>query len=139
MKNLRTIAVFALMLGIVVGSVHGQTGTPTIKVNVPFRFAIGGISLSSGQYSITSVNDRVLVQEASGRSVALLMTRTLGAKAKERNSRVVFDCYFDECFLSQVWFASLGTGHTLPQSKHQVELAKTSEAKQLILSSKESQ
>ena len=126
------------MLGIVVGSAHGQTGTPTIKVNVPFRFTIGGTTLSSGQYSMTSLSDRVLVQEASGRNVALLVTGTLEAKAKERNSRVVFDCYFDECFLSQVWFASQETGHTLPQSKHQVELAKTSEAKQLVLSSKES-
>jgi hypothetical protein len=65
---------------------------------------------------------RLLVQEATRRNVALLITRPFIDKLSEQKSRVIFDCYFGECFLSQVWFAGQGAGRILPSSKHQVEL-----------------
>jgi hypothetical protein len=133
MRNLRTIAAVVLMLGFVVGSVYGQSGTGKIKVTVPFQFSIGETTLSAGQYLITSSSDRVLVQEASGRNIALLVTQPVSGKISERNSRVIFDCYFGECFLSQVWLAGREAGHALPQSKHQVELASKGAGQQFAL------
>jgi len=123
MRNLRTIAAVVLMLGFVVGSIYGQSGAPKMKVTVPFQFSIGQATLSAGQYLITSLNDRVLVQEVSGRNNALTFTGRLDRKVSGQNSRVIFDCYSGECFLSQIWFTGQEAGHSLPRSKHQVELA----------------
>jgi hypothetical protein len=133
MRNIRTIAGVVLMLGFVVGSTYGQGGAPKMKVTVPFQFSIGRTTLSAGQYLITSLHDRVLVQEGSGRNSALTFTGTLDGKVSKRNSRVIFDCYFGECFLSQVWFSGQEAGHTLSQSKRQVELARKGAGQQFAL------
>jgi hypothetical protein len=133
MRTLRTIAAVVLMLGFVVGSTYGQWGAPKMKVTVPFQFSIGQATLSAGQYLITSLHDRVLVQEVSGRNNAITFTGRLDGKVSEQNSRVIFDCYFGECFLSQVWFSGQEAGHTLYQSKRQVELARKGAGQQFAL------
>jgi hypothetical protein len=133
MRTLRTIAAVVLMLGFVVGSAYGQWGAPKMKVTVPFQFSIGQTTLSAGQYLITSLNDRVLVQEVSGRNNALTLTGRRDRKVSGQNSRVIFDCYSGECFLSQIWFSGQEAGHTLPQSNRQIQLAKTSTGQQFAL------
>lgn len=133
MRNLRTIAAVVLMLGFVVGSIYGQSGAPKMKVTVPFQFSIGQATLSAGQYLITSLDDRVLVQEVSGRNNALTFTGRLDRKVSGQNSRVIFDCYSGECFLSQIWFTGQEAGHKLLQSKRQIQLAKTSTGQQFAL------
>jgi hypothetical protein len=133
MRNLRTIAATILMLGSVAGSAYPQSGSPTMKVTVPFQFSIGGTTVSAGPYLITSSSNTILVREASGRNVAVLVTRPLDAKIREQNSRVIFDCYFGECFLSQVWFGGQEAGHTLLPSKRQVELASKGGGQQFAL------
>ena len=133
MRNLRTLALVTLMLGPVAASVFGQSGTPTMKVTVPFQFSIDRTTLSAGQYLITSTDDTLLVQEATGRNVALLVTRRYTDKLSEQKSRAIFDCYFGECFLSQVWFGRQGAGRILPSSKHQVELASKGGGQQFAL------
>jgi hypothetical protein len=138
MRNLRTIAAVVLMLGFVVGSIYGQSGTPQLKVIVPFKFSIGQATLSAGQYLITSLNDRVWVQEVNGRNNAVTFTGKLDGKVSEQSSRVIFDCYSGECFLSRIWFASQEAGYTLPQSKHQVELAAKGGGQQFALLSTKS-
>jgi hypothetical protein len=133
MRTLRTIAAVVLMLGFVVGSTYGQWGAPKMKVTVPFQFSIGGATFSAGQYLITSLNDRVLVQEVGGRNNAITFAGRRDGKVSEQNSRAIFDCYFGECFLSQVWFSGQEAGYTLPQSKRQIQLAKTSTGQQFAL------
>jgi hypothetical protein len=133
MRHIRTIAALLLMSGLLVGSAHGQAGSPGIKVTVPFRFVIGGTSFSAGEYSVYSSHDKVWVQEASGRNVAVLFTGALDGKVLEKDGRVIFNCYFDECFLSQVWIAGQNTGRTLPKSKRQLELAKTNAGQEFAL------
>lgn len=129
----RTITALLLTLGFVVGSAHGQAGSPGIKVTVPFRFVIGRAAFSAGEYSIFSSRDKVWVQEASGRNVAVLLTSPLGGRVPERDGRVIFDCYFEECFLSQVWIAGQEAGRTLPKSKRQIHLASTGAGQQFAL------
>jgi hypothetical protein len=130
----RTIAALLLTLGLVVGSAHGQTGSPGIKVTVPFRFVIGRAAFSAGEYSIFSSRDKVWVQEASGRNVAVLFTGALDGRVPVRDGRVIFDCYSGECFLSQVWIAGQETGRSLSKSKRQIYLASAGVAEQFTLS-----
>jgi hypothetical protein len=124
MKYSRMITAALMMLGFVVGSVHGQAGAPRIKVAVPFRFAIEGKTFTAGQYAFISSRDKLWVQEASGRNVAVLFTGALEGKVPVRDGNVIFDCYLDECFLSQVWIGGAEAGRTLPKSKHEIQLAK---------------
>jgi hypothetical protein len=94
---------------------------------------IGRTTFSAGEYSIFSSRDKVWVQEASGRNVAVMFTDALDGKAPEQNGRVIFDCYVGECFLSQVWIAGQDAGRTLPKSKRQIQLASTGAGQQFAL------
>ncbi len=139
MRHVRTIATLLMMWGFVVGSAHGQKGAPGIKVTVPFRFVIQRTTFSSGDYSIFSSRDKVWVQEASGRNVAVLFTGAVDGRVPGRDGRVIFDCYSDECFLSQVWIAGQEAGRTFPKSKRQIELLSASAGQQFVLLGKKPQ
>src|ERR1700741_4456490 len=86
MRTLRTIAAVVLMLGFVVGSTYGQWGAPKMKVTVPFQFSIGQTTLSAGQYLITSLDDRVLVQEVGGRNNAITFAGRRDGKSANRTA-----------------------------------------------------
>jgi len=133
MRHVRTIAAALVMSGFVVGSIHGQAGAPGIKVTVPYRFAIEGKIFSAGQYTFLSSREKLWIQESGGRNVAVLFTGALEGKVPERDGKVIFDCYFNECFLSQVWIAGAEAGRTLPKSKHEIQLAKTDPGQQFAL------
>jgi frataxin-like iron-binding protein CyaY len=125
MKKQVSIAAALLVVGsFVVGSARGQAGSPGIKVNVPFQFAIGGKTLSAGEYKVYSSSEKVWVQEKSGRNVAVLFTSALDGKLPARDGQVIFNCYFNECFLSQVWIAGQEAGRKLPDTKREIQLAK---------------
>ncbi len=139
MRHVRTIATVLMMLGFVVGSAQGQKGAPGIKVTVPFPFVIQRTTFSSGDYLFFSSRDKVWVQEASGRNVAVLLTGAQDGRAPQRDGRVIFDCYFGECFLSQVWIAGQEVGRTLPKSKRLIELARKGSGQQFALLGKKPQ
>jgi hypothetical protein len=138
MKRVRTISAI-LMFGLAVGLAHGQMGTPGLKVTVPFPFVIQRTTLSSGDYLFFSSRDKLLVQEASGRSVALMLTGVADDARAGRHGSVIFDCYVGECFLSQVWIAGQEVGRTLPKSKRQIELARKGTGQQFALLGKKPQ
>jgi hypothetical protein len=139
MRHIRTIAAIVMMLGLWGGSAHGQKGAPGVRVTVPFPFVIQRTTFSSGDYLFFSSRDKVWIQEASGRSVAVLLTGAQDGRAPERDGRVLFDCYSGECFLSQVWIAGQEAGRTLPKSKRQIELASKGSVQEFALLGKKPQ
>jgi hypothetical protein len=125
MRQQMRIAAALLAVGsFVLSSARGQAGSPGIKVNVPFQFAMGGKTLAAGEYTVYSSSEKVWVQEARGRNVAVLFTSALDGKVPSRDGKVIFDCYLNECFLSQVWIAGQEAGRRLPDTKRQIQLAK---------------
>jgi hypothetical protein len=133
MGHKRTIATLLMALGCLVGSSQGQKGLPGVKVTVPFRFVIQQTTLASGDYSFFSARDKVWVQEASSRNVAVLMTSIAEGKVSQGGGRVIFDCYSGECFLYQVWIAGQEAGHTLAKSKRQIELASKGSGQEFVV------
>src|SRR5438045_7727536 len=86
MRRIRTITTILMMLGLCGGLAHGQKGTPGVKVTVPFPFVIQRTTLSSGDYSFFSSRDKVWIQEANGRNVAVLLTGAQDGRVAEKNS-----------------------------------------------------
>ena len=117
MRHIRTIATILMVLGLWRGSVHGQKGAPAVKVTVPFPFVVQRTTFSSGDYLFFSSGDKVWIQDASGRNVAVLLTSAQDRRVPEKHGRVIFDCYLGEYFLSQVWIAGEEGGRTLPKSR----------------------
>jgi hypothetical protein len=106
MKNLitKSIAIMGLFLMLAVGSVPAQTPA-SAEVNIPFDFSAGKATLKAGAYRIKQRAGNVLaISSADGKKTMLLdAPLTIGSRDFKAGSRLVFNRYDDQYFLSQVW------------------------------------
>ncbi|HKD01534.1 MAG TPA: hypothetical protein VKB77_03865 [Terriglobales bacterium] len=119
-KQLLVIALLWMSAGTTL--VHGQANG--VKVNVPFKFMAAGKTLSSGVYVLSSAHGRVLIENALGRGVAMALANDVSGHSSFGSGQVVFRCYRDECFLSQLWNPTEQVGHELLKSPAEIEVAK---------------
>ena len=108
------------------------------KVNVPFGFVVNQAALPAGAYRIDSVSTTTSTQILALRSedarVAMLIVGNHATSTKpSENSRLVFRRYGDQYFLSQIWVAGQTSGHELPISRREAELAKSQQPSEDVI------
>ncbi len=130
---LKTITILSLLLVLAAVSVNAQQlSENSIAVNIPFDFAVDETKLPAGNYTLrrialTSSYDRLVIQSADGLGDTHTgMTRPNRASEVQKQSKLVFNRYGDQYFLSQVWMAGSDTGRDLFQSRNERNLAKES-------------
>jgi hypothetical protein len=108
MKDLATksIAIIGLFLLLAAASVQAQTPM-SAEVNVPFDFSAGKATLKAGAYRIKKRAGNVLaITSADGKRTTLLdAPLAIGSRGFKSGSRLVFNRYDDQYFLSQVWLS----------------------------------
>ena len=121
------IAGVALFLTLATVSVFAQA-PKAAQVNIPFDFTAGKATLKAGTYVITRATGNALrIRTADGKKTSLLdAPLTIGSRDFKAGERLVFNCYDDRCFLSQVWL-SVDSGRQLFPSK-----AETIAARELV-------
>ena len=115
-----------LLIAAAILAAYGQTTGPrsSLAVYVPFDFVVGDKTLLSGRYELTPTSDRVLrVQSADGMNSAFVQTRAVSGRKPDSFEHVVFNCYGDRCFLSQVWAAEHDLGRELKKCSLEERLA----------------
>jgi hypothetical protein len=115
-------ASLCLLVGLAAGPVDGQVWG--VKVKVPFNFVVANKTLPQGEYLLSSVSDEIFVQDSAGKRVAMVLTNAVGGRAVGKTGEVVFECYTDLCFLSQLWTPGRDTGRELPKTRLETEIAK---------------
>ena len=125
MKNkvLTIMTAIALFMTLAAGSSYAQ-GADVLKVNVPFDFAISSKKLAAGEYYLRrSVEGfRVVLQIRSkdnSQSVYLSTTLTVKMLGTQGDSKLVFNRYGDQFFLSQVWMAGRTDGQELIKTRRE--------------------
>ena len=114
-KNTTLLASLGLLIGLAVAPAHGQV--LGVKVKVPFKFVVANKTLPEGEYLLSSVHDEVFVRDSQGKRVAMVLTNRVGGRRIGKTGEVVFECYTDICFLSQVWTPGEDTGRELLRSR----------------------
>jgi hypothetical protein len=129
----RTITMLSFLLVLAAVSVNAQRlSDDSIAVNIPFDFAFGETRLPAGNYALRRIvlpssYDRVVIQNVDGRGdTRTVMTRPNRTSEVAKQSNLVFNRYWDQYFLSQVWIAGSDTGRDLFQSRNERNLAKES-------------
>jgi hypothetical protein len=120
-KNLITLMAVVFFAALTVISVHGQG--MTMSVTIPFDFGIGNKTFPPGEYYLqrSSDGERVVTQIRSRdqtRSMYLPLThpvQDLGVQLDSK-SKLVFNKYGDQFFLSQVWVLERRIGEELPKT-----------------------
>jgi hypothetical protein len=130
-KKTTLLASLGLLVGLAVAPAYGQVWG--VKVKVPFKFVIANKTLPEGEYVLSSVHDEVFVQDSEGKRVAMILSNAVGGRKVGKTGEVIFECYTDVCFLSQLWTPGRDTGRELLRSHVETEMAKRETGKYFAL------
>ena len=126
-RTLSTLTMLSLLLMLTVGTVFAQSERIGV-INIPFNFIIGQKILPAGEYTIrpSRIDSKTvwLVQGNDTQAGAFFLTIPVLARETQEKTRLVFNKYGDQYFLSQVWTAGDNLGRELSMPRLERELAK---------------
>ncbi len=78
---------------------------PLFRVDIPFTFIAGGVHLPAGQYHVYHPGDPylIVIEKDDGRARAMAYIHPSATDSREAGTKLVFNKYGDQYFLSQVW------------------------------------
>ncbi len=130
-KKTTLLASLGLLVGIAAAPAYGQVWG--VKVKVPFKFVVANKTLPEGDYLLSAVRDEVFVQDSQGKRVAMVSTNAVSGRTVGKTGEVVFECYTDVCFLSQLWTPGQDNGRELLRSPKEAEIARRETGKYFAL------
>ena len=106
MKTKLSIVAAALLLSVVAtGTCYAQQ--TTLAVKIPFAFQAGDHTLPAGEYRVESARTGTKaiqrLRQVDGDAVMVLMTIPVETRNGRPNPKLVFNCYGQTRFLSQIW------------------------------------
>ena len=132
MKTLRTLLTMTLLLGAVSAYVHAET-QPLLRASIPFRFTVGSQSFPAGNYTISTVQvqarDVILLQSSDGKRASFVPTHPAYSLDPSAQTKLIFQHYGSEYFLSQVWTLGRTSGRELVLPDHAKELAQNASSR----------
>ena len=120
------LTMFGLLLTLTAASVHAQSKRSTI--NVPFNFTVGHKTLPAGEYTVEpnrkDSNNVWLIQSMRGQYSILFTTGSVWTSETQENTKLVFNNYDGQYFLSQIWTSGDNSGRELQIPRRARELAR---------------
>jgi hypothetical protein len=120
-KQMLLYAALCLSIGNAVIPAYGQTGS--VKVKVPFSFILGDKAYPAGEYGFLAGKANVVVQNSDGTRIAMRMANHVTGRSPGKSGQVIFECYIDQCFLSQIWTPGQDDGRQLLRSRREMWVA----------------
>ena len=107
-----------------------QAQSIILQAEIPFDFAVGNNLLPAGEYQVKPATEKViLIQSQEARSSALAMTIKVHAGKTSDVTKLVFNRYGEQYFLSKIWTRSSDTGRELTKCRLEREVAAQSRVK----------
>jgi hypothetical protein len=126
------LAFIGLALLLATTSAYAQT--ITVKANVPFDFIVGRSMFPAGQYTVQSIDGSALsIGNSDLHTRRIVLSRRCQSIQASDKTKLVFHRYGNSYFLSQIWAAGDNSGHELPKSARELEVARTFAVQDVIL------
>jgi hypothetical protein len=124
---LSIFSILILFAALVVTSGMAATRSRSVTVQIPFDFTVAGKSLPAGRYlverSTLSSAEGISLRSVDKQSGVFVLTSTVRSEWRQKESRLVFNRYHDQYFLSEVWTSGEATGRELIKSAKERALA----------------
>jgi hypothetical protein len=130
-KQMLFVASLCSALALAVIPANAQAGG--VLSRVPFKFSVSGKTLPAGEYTMIASSNQVKIQDAHGRMVAIVLANDVAGRSAGDNGKIIFHCYRDYCFLSEVWAPTELNGRQLLTSRTEAGLAQEERAKYFAL------
>jgi hypothetical protein len=126
-KQILAVAAALVFTALAPAQSHAQQVT---QAKVPFAFQAGNTMMPAGEYQIQRALPEVKtlqqIRRTDSSASTFVSTNVVESRDKNAGSKLIFHCYSNECFLSEIWVGSV-QGLKLEQSRREkeVSLAKT--------------
>lgn len=101
------LAVLAAVVMLLTGVLNAQMPIrqPLFRVDIPFAFMAGGTHLPAGHYYVYHPGDPylIVIERDDGRARAMAYVHPAANNPSTSSTKLVFNKYGDQHFLSQVW------------------------------------
>ena len=116
-RIITTLAIAMFVTTLAATAIHAQSAS-NLSVTIPFAFTVADQTLPAGEYHVARSMDsgQAVIQirnRENGKSLYLPLTHAVQGKGIQEESKVVFNKYGDQYFLSQVWTAGRAQGEEL--------------------------
>jgi hypothetical protein len=119
-------ASLCLVVGLAVAPARAQSGG--VQAKIPFNFTVAGKTFPAGAYTMIVVSRQVNIRDADGRKIAMVLANEVSGKSAGANGRIIFHCYSEHCFLSEVWSPTHENGLQLLAPRSEADPAKKENA-----------
>ena len=112
------------MLALAFLAAYAVQAQEPVLANIPFAFTAGAMTLPAGEYRVQklAVGSAVLLIRGTDNSAAtLVMSNVTEANRPQTKSKMIFHCYGNRYFLSQIWVEGNSRGIELPRSAQEKE------------------
>lgn len=123
-KQILTVAAALAFTALAPAQSHAQYVT---QAKVPFAFQVANTTMPAGEYQIgralPSNKGVQQIRRADGSNATFVLTNPTESRNKaDAKSRLIFHCYGEECFLSEIWTGN-GAGMKLEVSRREKEVS----------------
>jgi hypothetical protein len=108
---------------VLVGGLPLQAQSLPMRVIVPFEFHAADKTLPAGTYTVERRGDAILISDSKGNATAVL-ANPVHNKASKLDDMLVFNCYGETRFLSEVRWTGYSTARGLIETSAERRLAK---------------
>jgi len=119
-------ASLCLVVGLAVAPARAQSGG--VQAKIPFNFTVAGKTFPAGAYTMIVVSRQVNIRDADGRKIAMVLANEVSGKSAGANGQIIFHCYSEHCFLSEVWSPTHENGLQMLAPRSEADLAKKENA-----------
>jgi hypothetical protein len=132
-KQILAVAAALVFTALAPAQTHGQQVT---RAKVPFAFQVGSTMMPAGEYQIQRALPEVKtlqqIRRTDSSASTFVRTNVVESRDKNANPKLIFHCYSNECFLSEIWAGS-GQGLKLEQSRREKELSRANAENELAV------
>jgi hypothetical protein len=126
MKNQLRRLLVTIGLSAVLGSslLNAQVSGRVAKADVPFSFRIADRVLPAGNYTLTAHSNGLTQLWNTDTQQGMVFLAGSEMQGPQSDAKLVFNCYGDRYFLSQIWFGG-DSGRILTKGHLEKEIAGT--------------
>ena len=126
-KQTRLVVSLCLVIGLAITPAYAQSGG--VQAKIRFNFTVAGKTFPAGAYTMIVGSHQVDIRDAYGRKIVMVLANEISGHRGGTDGQIIFHCYSESCFLSEVWSPTHENGRQLLISRSEGDLAKKASGK----------
>ena len=112
------------MLALSFLAAHAVEAQEPVLVNIPLAFTAGKMALPAGEYRVQNTGEAsaiLLIQRTDHSAATFVISNPVETNKPQAHSKLIFRCYGNRYFLSQIWVEGRSRGRELAPSAKEKE------------------